>query len=68
MKIFGKQEDKKKPKVFRASRNRNVCIYGPPEMMKKYREQNSGPDTEPRNDITEPTPEKTDDENGVEQE
>ena len=61
MKLFGKHE--KKLRIFKASKNRPECIYGPPEMLMKYRFQNSDNDAEPK-DVND----KPDNDNGEEQE
>ena len=62
MKLFGK-----KPGIFKASKNRPECIYGPPEMLMKRRFQDSDNDTEPQNK-PETANDKPDNDNGEEQE
>ncbi len=37
MKLFKKRKERKETKVFTAKRNRAECIYGPPEMLERYR-------------------------------
>ncbi len=47
MKLFRKNRKNKETKVFEAKINRNVCIYGPPEMLKKYRQNETVKNEEP---------------------
>lgn len=66
MKLFKKRKDNNETKAFRAHRNRPECIYGPPEMLERYRREREKAENKENNTDPDTAPTENDDKEGAE--